>query len=63
MGAGVGLSDSVIWFTSSFLETMVGAGTGSLSSSLVVFHEFNDTVCSILGAPELWSMAEIEHLA
>ena len=63
MGAGVGLSDDVIWLTSSFGGISVGAEAGYLIGSLGVFHEMNDTVCSILGAPDMCSMVVHEHLA
>ena len=63
MGAGVGLSDSVILFTSSFVGIMVGAGTSSLAGSLDVCNEMNITVYSILGAPKMCSMTVIENLA
>ena len=56
MVAGVGLSDGVSWFTSSFLGIMVEAGTGSLAASLGVCHKLNATMCSILGAPDMCSM-------
>ena len=63
MGAGVGLSYSVSWFTSSFGRIMMRSETCSLAGSLGVFHEINDTVCTILGAPDICSMVSIENLA
>ena len=42
---------------------MVGAETESLASSLGVCHELNTTACSILGAPDMCSMVEIDNLA
>ena len=42
---------------------MVGSGTGSLAGILDVYHEPNTTVCSILSASGMCSMAAIEHLA
>ena len=42
---------------------MVGAEIGSLVGSLGVFHELSTTMCYILGAPDMFSMMEIEHLA
>ena len=62
VGVVVGLRDGV-WFISSSGRTMVGAETGSVSGSLIVFHDPNATVCSILGAPGIFSMAAIENLA
>ena len=62
VGAGVGLSDGVLWLTSSSGGIKVGAGTGSLESSFSVYYELNDTVCSILGDPDMCSMAAIDHL-
>ena len=63
LGSGVGLSDGLCWLSSSSGGTEVGAGTGSFVGSLVVCHELKATVCSILGAPVMCSMAAIEHLA
>ena len=63
MGAGVGLSDDVSWFTSSFGGIMVGAEAGSLEGYLGVYHEMNATVCSILGGPDMCFMVAIDHLA
>ena len=63
VGADVGLSDGVLWFTSSSRGIKMGAGTGSLTSSFVVYHELNTTVCSVLGAPDMCSMETIENLS
>ena len=41
---------------------MVGAGTSPLASSLGDYHDMNDTMCSILDAPVMCSMASIEYL-
>ena len=63
VGAGVGLSDGLIWFSSSSERIRVGAGTGSSVGWLGVGHELKATVRSILGAPVMCSMVAIEHLA
>ena len=63
MGAGVGLSDVVSWFISSFGVIMVGSQTGSLAGSLGVCHELNATVCYILSAPDMCSIVAIKYLA
>ena len=62
VGASLGLSDGVLWFTSSSGGIMVGAGTGSLAGSFGICHELNASVCSILGAPDICSMAAIDYL-
>ena len=63
VGAFVGLRDGVSKLTSSVGGMSMGAGVGSWAGSIDVYHELNDTVCSILGAPIMCSMVEIEYLA
>ena len=62
VGAGVGLSDGLCWLSSFSRVIKVGAGTGFFVDLLGVYHKLKDTVCSILGAPVMRSMAAIEHL-
>ena len=63
VGAGVGLSNCLCWPSSSSGVIKVGDGTGSLAILLNVCHELNAITCSMLGAPDMCSMAAIEHLA
>ena len=63
VGAGVGLSDGLLWLSSSSGGIKVGAGTGSIVGWIGVVPELKANVCSILGAPVMCSMAAIEYLA
>ena len=62
VGAGVGLSDGILWFTLSSGVIMVGTRTWPLAGSLGVCYKLNATMCSILGAPDMCSMTVIEYL-
>ena len=63
MGTGVGLSDGLLWLSSPSGGIKVGVGTGSIVGWIFVGHELKATVCSILGASVMCSIAAIEHLA